>query len=291
VRAITAANVADAVQRHLVPDTLSIIAVGNASGFAKGLEPFGTVSIVPLAGLDLTQPDLMAKTETAAGPEAGARGLKLIEAAAAAIGGADAIKTVKDSTTAGDVTLNTPAGEMNGKASATVEQPDKVKIVLSLPMGELVQVSDGTQSWIQVGGQPANALPAPMHAELQRSVVVSGGIGILREALDGRAEVAALESKSVEGTMLDRISWKKGDLEMVVGFDPQTHRIATVSYRGMTMQGPADSELRFSDYQKTENGLMVPMKTTTYQNGQKVGEVVVSEWKFNVGVPAGAFVK
>lgn len=53
VRAVTAADISRAVERHLDPDTLSIVAVGNAKAFAKELEPLGTVTVVPGAGLDL----------------------------------------------------------------------------------------------------------------------------------------------------------------------------------------------------------------------------------------------
>jgi zinc protease len=61
VRKIAAAEVTAAVQRHLNPDNLSIVLVGNASTFVKALEPLGSVTIVPVAKLDLTQPELTAK--------------------------------------------------------------------------------------------------------------------------------------------------------------------------------------------------------------------------------------
>jgi zinc protease len=63
VRKISAADVSAAVNRHLVPDQLVIVAVGNASGFAKGLNALGTITIVPVAKLDLARPDLMTKTD------------------------------------------------------------------------------------------------------------------------------------------------------------------------------------------------------------------------------------
>jgi hypothetical protein len=134
-------------------------------------------------------------------------------------------------------------------------------------------------------------LPAPVHAEMQRTILMSAGVGVLREAIEGRAEIAALEPKTVDGTTLDRVSWKKGDVEMVLGLDSASHRIVNVTFRGITPQGPADSELRLADYQKASNGLMVPTRATTYQNGQKAAEVVISDWQFNVGAPADAFAK
>lgn len=291
VRKITAADVSGAVERHLNPDQLSIVIVGNAGAFAKGLEPLGGVTVVPLSKLDLTQPELTAKQEAAAGPEAAAKGRALIQAAAEAVGGADLLASVKDISTRATITLNTPGGEMSGQSSATVVYPDKARLAITLPMGEMVQVYDGSQAWMRMGPQPAMDLPTPVHAEMQRSILMSGGIGLLREALDGKAEVAALEPKAIDGTTYDRVSWKKGDLEMVVAFDPETHRIASVSYRGLTPQGPADSELRMAEYQKAANGLMMPMRSKTIQNGQTAAEVATTEWQFNAGAPEGAFAK
>jgi hypothetical protein len=62
VRKVSAADVSGAVERHVAPDQLSIVAVGNASGFAKSLESLGSVTVIPLPKLDLTQAGLLAKT-------------------------------------------------------------------------------------------------------------------------------------------------------------------------------------------------------------------------------------
>jgi hypothetical protein len=249
------------------------------------------VTVVPLSKLDLTQPELTVKQESAATPDAAAKGLALLREAAEAVGGAALLTSVKDLTTSGTIVLNTPGGEMKGEFKAITVQPDKVRIAMKMPMGELLQVYDGTQAWMRMGPQPPMELPPPVHAELQRSILMSAGVGVLREALDGRAEVAALEPKSVDGTMLDRVSWKKGEIDMVLGLEPVTHRIVNVTYRGLTPQGPADSEVKLADYQKAPNGLLVPTRGATYQNGQKAAEVVNSDFQFNVGAPADAFAK
>lgn len=291
VRKTTAAEVSAAVGRHVQPDQLTIVAVGNASGFAKGLAPLGEVTIVPAAKLDLTQPNLQARQESAAGPDAAARGMATIKSAAEAHGGAAKIADVKDVTTSGDLTLSTPAGDMQGKAKSVVLQPDKTRGVLTLPIGELTQVFDGTSGSIVPPGMDPMPLPAEMVPEMRRAVLLSGGFGVLREALNGNAQVAALEPKTVEGTALDRVSWKKGDLDMVLGFDPKTHLLMNVTYRGMTQQGMADSEMRLSDYKPAANGLVVPGRVMTFQNGQKLVEVTVSDWQFNTGVSPDIFKK
>jgi hypothetical protein len=172
-----------------------------------------------------------------------------------------------------------------------VLQPDKSRGTISLPFGELVQNFDGTGGSMNMAGQGAMDVPPPMLPELRRAVLLNAGVGVLREALNGGAQVAALESKAVEGVNLDRVSWKKGDLEMVLGFDPKTHYLVNVTYRGMTQQGPADTETRLSDYKPAANGIVAPTHVTTFQNGQQVVDVVIAEWRFNTGVTADVFKK
>ena len=291
VRKVSAADVAGAVERHVLPDQLTIVAVGKGSAFAKSLEALGSVTTVPAAKLDLTQPDLVAKQETAQGPDAGARAMAIVKAAAEAMGGAAKLTEVKDVTSAGDINLTTPQGEIQGKSKGVIMHPDKMRGTLTLPFGDLVQNYDGTTAFVNIPGQGAMDMPPQMLPEMQRGIALSGAIGVIRDAVNGSAQVAALESKAVDGVTLDRVSWKKGDLEMVLGFDPKTKFLVNAAYRAMTQQGMADTEQRMSDYKPTPNGPTVPMKVATYQNGQKVVELTITEVRFNTGVTADAFKK
>jgi predicted Zn-dependent peptidase/outer membrane lipoprotein-sorting protein len=291
VRKVSAADVSGAVERHIRSEQLTIVAVGNAKAFAKTLEALGPVTIVPAASLDLTQPDLMVKPESAAGPDAAARGLAIVKAAAEAHGGAAKLSEIKDATVTSEITLSTPGGEMQGKGSAVILHPDRTRGTIALPFGEVVQVFDGTSGFIDVPGQGRMDMPPTMAPEMRRAVLLNAGVGVLREALAGGAQIAALESKAVDGVTLDRVSWKKGDLDMVLGFDPKTHQLVNVTYRGMTQQGMADTEMRLSNFKPAANGVLAPMRITTLQNGQQAVDVVVSEWKFNTGVSPDLFKK
>jgi zinc protease len=288
VKKVAAADVAAAVQRHVRPDELMIVAVGKASGFATALESIGPVTIVPATKLDLTEPNLVVKQDTTAGPDAAARAMATIKAAAEAHGGAAKLAEIKDVRTISEVTLTTPQGEMQGKAVGVILHPDKTKGTITLPFGDVVQNFDGTTGSMEAGGQ-AMPLPDNMVPEIRRAILLNGGIGVLREALSGGAQVGALEAKTVEGVPLDRVSWKKGDLEMVLGFDPKSHYLVNVTYRGMTQQGIADTETRLFDYKPAANGVVVPMRITTFQNGQKAVDVTMSEWRFNTGVTPDTF--
>jgi len=47
VQSITTETVCDVVQRHLFPDRMAIVAVGEAEHIQKSLEPFGEVEVRP----------------------------------------------------------------------------------------------------------------------------------------------------------------------------------------------------------------------------------------------------
>jgi hypothetical protein len=289
VKKISAQDVQGAVERHVRPEQLTIVAVGNASGFAKGLEPLGAVTIVPAGSLDLLQPELVASMEKPAGPQAGARAMELIKAAAEAVGGAAKLAAVKDVTTTGAMTITTPNGDLQGDAKTVIVHPDKLRTVVTLPIGEMVQIFNGTATSMTIGGQSLD-LPPAMAAEMRRGILLNGSIGVLREALAGTAEVAALEPKAVDGVTYDRVSWKKGDLDLVLAFDPKSHLLTIVNYRGATMEGMADSEVRFSDF-KPAGGLTLPTRYVSFQNGQQIVDVTIKEWQINTGVTADSIMK
>jgi zinc protease len=291
VRKISVADVSAAVQKHVNPEQLAIVAVGNASGFAKSLESLGPVTVVPAAKLDLTQPNFQATQETAAGPDAAAKGLALIKAAAEAHGGAAKLSGIKDGTATSKILITTPQGEMEGTAKGVVLQPDKSRGVITLQFGDITQTFDGTKGSMTLPDGNTMEIPPALSLELRRAVIVNANIGLIREALNGGAQVAALEPKEVEGTMLDRVSWKKGDMEMVVGMDPKTHYIVNVTYHGMSQQGPADFDMRLSDFKPAANGVVAARHVVQYQNGQKALDVVITDLQFDTGVSPDTFKK
>ena len=290
VKKVSSQDVVGAVERHVKPEALTIVAVGNASGFAKAIEPLGPVMVVPASALDILQPGLLARQESAAGPQAGARAMELVKAAAEAQGGAAKLADVKDVTVTAAMTITTPNGDLEGTGKTIIIHPDKTRGVVTLPVGEMVQTFDGTTASMTFGGQSMD-LPPTMATEMRRAILLNGGIGVLREALSGAAQVAALEPKTVDGVALDRVSWKKGDIDMVLGFDPKSHLLTTVSYRGTTMEGLVDSELRLGDYKPAAGGLTLPTRFETYQNGQKVVAVSITEWQINTGLTVDSIKK
>ena len=58
ILATTGEQVTAAVRRHLTPDKMAVVAVGNTTQLAKDLEALGTVEEIPLSEFDILSPDL-----------------------------------------------------------------------------------------------------------------------------------------------------------------------------------------------------------------------------------------
>jgi hypothetical protein len=134
-------------------------------------------------------------------------------------------------------------------------------------------------------------LPESMGSELKRSVLMaSGGVGAIRDALDGKAQLQTLEPAEVDGKKVDVVRWTEGDQNVRLFIDPYTHRIVKAAYRSVTPQGASDVETIWTDFKET-GGITVPGKSIQYRDGQKFSEATLKDVKFNVGIDPKTFAK
>ncbi len=282
ILATTAEQVKEAVQRHLTPDKMDIVAAGNAAGFAKDLEGLGKVQVIPLADLDLTAANLMRAKESApVTAESKARGMQIIQQAVDAAGGRKALEAVTSIASKGPVSISMGGQTMKANLEEVVLFPDKYKMTMSLPFGNVIQAWDGKVAWVQQGPQ-TREMPANMAKEAERSMAMVGGVGLLRSVLDGKAEVNATADNTVV--------WTRGDDKVTIVFDPASKRIAKLTYRGVGPQGPADNDVEYSDYRQVE-GVYLPFHEVVMINGQKFGDREFTERKINGEVKPEIFAK
>jgi predicted Zn-dependent peptidase len=283
ILATTSEQVSAAVRRHLMPDKMDIVAVGNAAQFSKDLAALGTPQVIPLAEFDVTAANMRrAKEPTAAATgETKARGMKLAQDAADAVGGKAALAGVKSIESKGPMTISMGPQGMKGDISEVVLFPDKIKSTLTVPMGTVVQAFDGKVAWVQQGPQTRDA-PPEMLKEVQRDIALVGSVGLLLTAIEGKADMVA--------TGDNKATWSMGDQPVNVTFDPASKRVAKLSYRGMGMQGPADLDVEYGDYRKVGD-VYLPFHETLFQNGQKFLDREYTERKLNVDVKPEIFAK
>jgi zinc protease len=283
LQSLTREQMSAALQKFLQPDKLSIIAVGNAKEFAKGLEVYGPQRIIKGDDLDFVAAGMVkVKEKIVATADGAAKGKALVDAAVKAMGGLAKLQSVKDYSSTGKLKLTLPQGAMEADTTEEVLYPDRYKMTMKLPMGVIVQSLDGQSGWMSQGPQTQD-LPPALVPELAKGVTAAGGgIGFLLAAATGKAEVIA--------TGADTAQWKQGDFEAKLTFDPATHHLIKLNYKALGMMGPAEQETTFSEFQPID-GLTLPTNEATAQNGQPVGARVISDRKINPGVKPEAFKK
>lgn len=283
LRAATIDDVRAAAKKYLHPDKTAIVLVGNASQFEKQVAALGPVKTIKATEFDPTAPDLVRAKETApaATSETKARGRELIDAAVKAMGGAQAVQSVKELSSKSSVTLKSPQGEMKAESSEDVVLPDKLRVVLKLGFGEMTQVFDGKNFWL-AQGPGVREMPANLTAEATHTVQRAGTIGILKDVIAGQAEVQAIEG--------DGVLWKQGDSSMKLYFDPQTHLISKMVYKSAGMTGYVEVEQLLSDWRQV-GPVQLPFRESILQGGQAGGDRVFSERKVNAGLSPELFVK
>ena len=215
-------------------------------------------------------------------PESAAKARALVDAAIQAIGGKARLLAIQDQTTLGKLKLSLPQGPVEADTEETLLYPDRYKMVMKLPVGVVTQAVDGATAWMAQGAA-AQDLPPNLAAELAKSVLTAGGgVGLLARVAAGKADVQLLST--------DTVLWKAGDFEVTLSFDAATHQLVKTVYKSVGMMGPAEMEIVASDFRSLA-GLMLPYKEELTQNGQRLGERIISERKINSGVSGDVFLK
>ena len=142
-----------------------------------------------------------------------------------------------------------------------------------LPIGNIVAYSDGKSGWLATphGLMP---LPPPVLKQAQGEILREWVTLILSDR-DATRTVSSADSKSVDISTADGLGVR-------VEFDDATGLPVRQVYKEAAMGG-AEVKETFSDWREV-GGIKLPFKVQMEQNGQKVGEVAVSEIKLNTGI-------
>jgi zinc protease len=277
----TLEQVQAAAKKHLDPSKTSIVVVGNAEKFGKQLASLGPVRTIKASDFDPIAADLLRAKEAApaATAESRQRGMQLVQEAVKAMGGEAAVRGVKDLSSKSTVVLKTPGGEIKAEANEDIVYPDKYRAVLKLPFGEIAQVFDGKSFWMKQGAQVREM---PGQAEALRTIRTAGAIALLRDAMDGKAQVQATGDHEV--------LWTMGEETVRIGFDPQSRLVSKMVYRSSGPTGPIEVEQTMSDYRAVD-GVQLPFQEVLNQAGAPAGERTFTERRINAGVAAETFAK
>src|SRR5579883_588811 len=268
VAAVTKADVLRVAKEHFRPDQFVIVAVGNPKDLETPLTAFNG----KVAELDLTIPE--PKAEVAAGDAASLdRATALLERAAQAMGGADKLAALKDSTQTLELALDPGAGGMKMKQTNLYLAPFIFRQEQEIPLvGKITAFTDGKTGWLAtpqgIQNMPGDILKQAQGESFRQmtSLALSGR--------DSSRTVSALDDHTVQISSRDGQSVK-------LEFDPATGLPVRESYT----QGPAAVVETFSDW-RDAGGVKMPYKIGIEQNGRKMGDVTVFEYRFNTGLKA-----
>lgn len=270
IAAVTRADVLRVAKEHFRPENLSIVAVGNPKNFGKPLSTLGKVSTI-----DLTIPE--PKQTVAKGDAASqARGIALLDRAQQAMGGADKLAAVKDSTETIDMAMDPIAGGMKIKQTNRFLAPNQFRQDQELPIGKITAYTDGKTGWLAT---PQGVLPMPAEVLKQAKDEVFRQLeGLMLSGKDASRTVNAVGAQEVEISTTDGLSVK-------VEFEPTTGLPARESYQQSNNGASQEVTETFSDWRDV-NGLKMPFKVVLQQAGRKIAEATVSAYQFNTGLKA-----
>jgi zinc protease len=271
ITGVTRADVLRVAKERLRPDELAIVLVGNPKEFGKPLTTLGKVS-----ELDLTIPEPKQELSKS-DPASIARGKQLLQRAQQAMGGAEKLAAVKDSTTTAELALEPAAGGFKMKQVSMYLAPDQLRQEQELPFGKIIAYTDGKSGWLSTpqGVQP---MPAEILKQAQGEMFREP-FSLMLSDRDLSRTVNAVAANTAE------ISSANG-LSVRIEFDPATGLPARQLYVEPGATGaPAETADIFSDWRDV-GGIKLPFKAIQQENGMKMLEMTVSEYKMNSGLSA-----
>jgi len=276
IAAVTRADVLRAAKEHIHPEDLAIVTVGNPKDFGKPLATLGKIT-----ELDLTIPE---PKQELAKADAGslARGKQLLQRAQQAMGGAEKLAAVKDATHILELALEPAAGGFKVKQVSMYLAPDQLRQEQELPFGKITVYTDGKSGFLATP-QGVQSMPAEVLKQAL-GVLFRQHSALMLSDRDASRTVNAVGENAIE------ISASNG-LSVRIDFDPGTGLPTREVYTEPGQNGaPAETADIFSDWREVA-GIKLPFKAVQQENGVKMLEMTVSEYKINSGLAAAELSK
>jgi len=288
---VTTADVARVAAKYLHKDQLAVLVAGNTAEFDKPLSSLG-----PVTDVDITIPpppgDNSEKSSGATQPEikkSNPEGKALAAKVVQTLGGEEKLQAVK--ATKSDFAVTQLDGPMKGtmQIESTVVFPDRMKVDLQTPQGNMSIVVTPNSGFASVEGMGSQELPPSQKTETMAQLH-RDPIYIAQHANDPEFSFAASgheKSGDIDTTIVD-VSGPGVTMRWFV--DSQTGRIVRESYKTTGRPGPVDGETAFSDWKQVE-GLNLPFHRDNKQGGQNSSSVQFTSIQLNPIVDPKIFEK
>ncbi|HXT29509.1 MAG TPA: hypothetical protein VN716_09525, partial [Vicinamibacterales bacterium] len=302
VDAVTVDEVQRVARSYLHPDRLTVVLVGDASGFLKQLPGagFDKFEVIPLGDLDLSSPDLRRKPAAGRGlirpassvrpaPHASEVAMQsnsakaLLDRAIAAKGGLAKLKAIRTVRAEGTMTAPSIRGPIPFSVVTSIEYPDRFRVDAETPAGTVTQVYADGRYWIQ-DARGTNELPESARGQIQGNVQ-RDIVRVLVGASAGSLIVREVDADEPSQAALEVSGGGMSPLTLLVNRDN-----GLIEKARYVVDPDGRSEEIYSDYRNVE-GIQVPFHTVVRRAGVPAIERDVRKIHFNVTLPAGLFVK
>jgi len=270
LEAVTREDVMRVSRDRLNPATMTVIVVGNPTGFETPLQVLGG-AVIPI---DLTIPPPARREAVLGDPVSLRRGKELLQRAQQAMGGADKLAAVKDYVEETSYQFAASAGGSQGTETERWLAAGSIRQDSVFPTGKLSVYCDGKSGWIGAS-QGSSGLNEVQLKQVQGDMFRVPFTLLLSDRLPSR-KVNALDEDTVE------ISDGAGQVVKAV-FDSATGLVKSLLYDAVTANGPVPVIETFSDYRDTD-GLKLPFKVAVTLAGQKYQELTVTSFRLNSGL-------
>ena len=250
------------VKKYWFPEDFVIYIVGNEKELKDKLNQLGKVNY-----WDITIPKPKGEEKPEATKETLDKGLDVLKRAYQ-YGGGEKIDEIQIVKTEGKITTSMPQGEFSMDFTSISYFPDKFKLELNTPMGNMVQVLNGDKAWMKMGENIQDMPASKVKEDLER-----GYINLLKQFKERKANFQYLkEEEGVDVLLVKGL----GD-EFELGIDKEG-KISFLRYTGPTQTGFGKVEEIYS-YYKEIDGIKYPFRVQAFVDGKPFQTVEVSSFE------------
>lgn len=283
VQAVTAEDVAKAAKKYIAPDKVSVLVVGNEKEFEKPLSSLGAVQAI-----DITIPEPGARKVSGAKPTASTPdAIALASKVRDFVGGKAKVAAVQSMRKVAQMTMRQGGNDMQMDVDSLTRYPDSQRVTLKLPMGEMTMVATPSAGFV-LSPMGVQDLPGSQR-ESMVSEVRTDLVYVLQNIENPKFVFAIDGTEKVDGVEASVLSVDVNGQTVKWIVDPSSGRILQERQNARGPQ-PGEQVVEHADW-KSFGGIMVPTTSTMLRNGEKAGEVKVSNIEINPAIDAKAFEK
>jgi predicted Zn-dependent peptidase len=281
---VTTEDVARVAKKHIHPDRLTLLVVGKAADFDRPVSEFGSVTAVDIS---IPAPPVteQAVIKTAATLEAGAQ---ILSAMANALGGPNpaSLTAVRRK---GKVQVSMGGQSMELGADQLVVFPDKLRLALKTPMGDMTTVVADGAGFRLMAGRVQELASDDLHDAAEQ--IARDLVYIVKYQDADDTEAVAVGEEEIDGVSCRVVSVTLNGAESRMWVAPDG-RVLKQSWQGKhPMQGiPGKVEVTYSDYREVD-GMQISYAQVLLFEGQEVMRTIFESVDLNPEIDEASFEK